>query len=122
MEYFKPKARGPWLSEQEWDALPDSLAMEARINGEVWSQGSSGSLLWSIAELVAWASAGEPLVAGTLLGSGTVGGGCGLELDRKLSPGDVVELELERIGVLRNTIGTPARDRFMPTARVPSPA
>jgi 2-keto-4-pentenoate hydratase/2-oxohepta-3-ene-1,7-dioic acid hydratase in catechol pathway len=102
------------------DALPGALAMTARVNGELWSEGSSGTLMWSIAELVAWASAGEPLVAGTLLGSGTVGGGCGIELDRMLSPGDVVELEIEGIGVLRNTLGTRARDGWTPAARVPS--
>jgi 2-keto-4-pentenoate hydratase/2-oxohepta-3-ene-1,7-dioic acid hydratase in catechol pathway len=102
------------------DALPDALAMTARVNGELWSEGSSGTLMWSIAELVAWASAGEPLVAGTLLGSGTVGGGCGIELDRMLSPGDVVELEIEGIGVLRNTLGTRARHGWTPPARVPS--
>jgi 2-keto-4-pentenoate hydratase/2-oxohepta-3-ene-1,7-dioic acid hydratase in catechol pathway len=102
------------------DALPDALAMTARVNGEVWSQGTTGTLMWSIAELVAWASAGEPLVAGTLLGSGTVGGGCGAEIDRKLNPGDVVELEIEGIGVLRNTLGQPALDGWAPTARTPS--
>jgi 2-keto-4-pentenoate hydratase/2-oxohepta-3-ene-1,7-dioic acid hydratase in catechol pathway len=100
------------------DALPDVLAMTARINGEVWSEGSTGTLMWSIAELVAWASASEPLIAGTLLGSGTVGGGCGIELDRKLNPGDVVELEIEGVGVLRNPIGKPARDGWVPPARL----
>lgn len=90
------------------DALGDDLAMTARVNGETWSRGSTGTMLWSIRELVAWASAGEPLAAGTLLGSGTVGGGCGLELGRRLRPGDLVELEIERIGVLRNVIGTAA--------------
>jgi 2-keto-4-pentenoate hydratase/2-oxohepta-3-ene-1,7-dioic acid hydratase in catechol pathway len=102
------------------DALPAALAMTARINGEVWSQGSTGAIMWPIAELVAWASAGEPLAAGTLLGSGTVGGGCGVEIGRKLSPGDVVELEIEGIGVLRNRLGTPAPEGWFPTARQPS--
>jgi 2-keto-4-pentenoate hydratase/2-oxohepta-3-ene-1,7-dioic acid hydratase in catechol pathway len=102
------------------DALPDELRMTARVNGELWSEGSSATLLWSIEELVAWASAAEPLVAGTLLGSGTVGGGCGLELGRKLSPGDVVELEIAGIGVLRNRLGAPAVDGWMPAARTPS--
>jgi 2-keto-4-pentenoate hydratase/2-oxohepta-3-ene-1,7-dioic acid hydratase in catechol pathway len=102
------------------DALPDALAMTARINGEVWSEGSTGTIMWSVAELIAWASAAEPLAAGTLLGSGTVGGGCGIEIDRRLSPGDVVELEIEGIGVLRNTLGTPAADGFTPNPRTPS--
>ena len=69
------------------DALGDDLRMTARVNGEQWSEGSTGTIMWSVEELVAWASASEPLVAGTLLGSGTVGGGCGLELGRTLSPG-----------------------------------
>jgi 2-keto-4-pentenoate hydratase/2-oxohepta-3-ene-1,7-dioic acid hydratase in catechol pathway len=104
------------------DALPQALTMRARINGELVAEGSSGSLMWSIAELVAWASAAEPLVAGTLLGSGTVGGGCGIEIDRRLAPGDVVELEIGGIGVLRNTLGRPPSTGWMPSARTPSDA
>lgn len=102
------------------DSLPSSLAMTARVNGNTWSRGDSASIMWPIAELVAWASAAEPLATGTLLGSGTVGGGCGLELGRRLSPGDVVELEIEGIGVLRNRLGQPARQGWMPSERVPS--
>ncbi len=102
------------------DSLPDSLAMTAKINGELWSEGSSGTIMWPIADLVAWASSGEPLVAGTLLASGTVGGGCGAELGRRLNPGDLVELEIEGIGVLRNRLGTPATGGWMPTPRTPS--
>ena len=104
-----------------FESLPDWLAMSARVNGEVWSEGSTGTIMWPIAELVARASAGEPLVAGTLLGSGTVGGGCGAEIGRQLSPGDVVELEIEGIGVLRNRLGTPATEGWMPTPRTSFP-
>ena len=102
------------------DSLGDSLRMTARVNGELWSQGESGTLMWSIAELVAFASAAEPLVAGTLLGSGTVGGGCGLELGRRLSPGDLVELEIEGIGVLANRIGEKPPGGWMPEPRTPT--
>lgn len=109
-------AVGPWITTL--DALGDAgLHMEARINGEVWSRGSTASMMWSIGELVAWASAGETVVPGTLLGSGTVGGGCGLELGRSLSAADVVELEIEHIGVLRNRIGTPAAPGWAPARR-----
>jgi 2-keto-4-pentenoate hydratase/2-oxohepta-3-ene-1,7-dioic acid hydratase in catechol pathway len=109
-------AVGPWITTL--DALDQNdLAMTARINGETWSEGSTSTLLWSIAELVAWASTGEPLVAGTLLGSGTVGGGCGLELGRTLQPGDVVELEIEGLGVLRNRLGTPPASGWRPEPR-----
>ena len=81
-----------------------NLRLEARVNGETWSDNTTGAMLWSIGEIVAWASAGEPLVAGTLLGSGTVGGGTGLELERQLADGDVVELEMTGVGVLRNRV------------------
>jgi 2-keto-4-pentenoate hydratase/2-oxohepta-3-ene-1,7-dioic acid hydratase in catechol pathway len=103
------------------DGLGPELRMTARVNGETWSEGSTGTIMWPVAELVAWASAGEPLAAGTLLGSGTVGRGCGLELGRRLSPGDVVELEIEGIGVLRNSLGTPGAG-WMPDAKRPSVA
>ena len=63
------------------------------------------------------ASASEPLVAGTLLGSGTVGGGCGVELGRRLRPRDVVELEIEGIGVLRNRLGPRPAVGWMPSAK-----
>jgi 2-keto-4-pentenoate hydratase/2-oxohepta-3-ene-1,7-dioic acid hydratase in catechol pathway len=109
-------AVGPWITTL--DALDaDDLAMAARVNGETWSRGSTSTLLWSIAELVAWASTGEPLAAGTLLGSGTVGGGCGLELGRTLQPGDVVELEIDGLGVLRNRLGTPPEAGWRPEPR-----
>lgn len=102
------------------DALGADLAMIARVNGEVWSQGSSGTIMWSIAELVAFASTAEPLPAGTLLGSGTVTGGCGLELGRQLEPGDEVELEIEGIGVLRNRLGPKPAGGWFPEPRARS--
>ncbi|PZA07700.1 MULTISPECIES: fumarylacetoacetate hydrolase family protein [unclassified Meiothermus] len=102
------------------DELPSrDLQMTARVNGEVWSSGNSGSMLWSLEELVAWASAGEPLPAGALLGSGTVGWGCGMELQRYLNPGDVVELEVEGIGVLRNRLGRPPAEGWLPSPKTP---
>jgi len=114
-------AAGPCITTlDELDV--ESLAMSARVGGETWSSGSSGSMLWSIAELVAWASTGEALAAGTLLGSGTVGGGCGLELDRFLSPGDAVELEVEGIGVLRNRLGARPESGWMPEPRERQPS
>ena len=58
----------------------------------------------TFADVIAFVSQSETLHPGEVLGSGTVGTGCGLEQGRFLSPGDVVELEIERIGVLRNRI------------------
>ncbi len=88
------------------DEIPDlnALTMVARVNGQAWSKGRFGSIHWSFAQMIAHVSRGETLYPGDLFGSGTVGGGCGLELDRYLSPGDVVELEIEPIGVLRTRV------------------
>lgn len=88
------------------DEIPDlgSLEMIARVNGEVWSRGRFGSIHWSFPQMIEHVSRGECIYPGDLLGSGTVGGGCGLELDRYLNPGDVIELEIQPIGVLRTRI------------------
>jgi len=87
------------------DALdPYDCTMIARVNGEEWSRGHSGSIHWTFEDLIAHVSQSETLHPGEFFGSGTVGGGCGLELERYLSDGDVVELEVEGIGVLRNRL------------------
>jgi 2-keto-4-pentenoate hydratase/2-oxohepta-3-ene-1,7-dioic acid hydratase in catechol pathway len=49
----------------------------------------------------------DTIYPGDVIGSGTVGTGCGLELDRWVKPGDVMELEIEKIGVLRNRVVRP---------------
>lgn len=87
------------------DAIdPDNLTMIARVNGEEWSRGNSATMHWKFADVIAHASRSETLHPGELIGSGTVGGGCGLEHERFLSSGDIVELEIEGIGVLRNRV------------------
>ena len=83
---------------------PRNLKMIARINGEVWSQGNAGSSHWTFPQMISHVSMDETIYPGDVFGSGTVGGGSGLELDRWLKPGDVVELEIQGIGVLRNRV------------------
>ena len=80
------------------------MTMIARINGEEWCRGNSGSAYWSFAQVISHASQCETLAPGECIGSGTVGGGCGLEQNRFLQPGDVIELEVEGIGILRNRV------------------
>ncbi|WP_293910385.1 fumarylacetoacetate hydrolase family protein [Deinococcus sp.] len=99
---------------------PHDLKMTACVNGELWSEGHSSTLMWRVQELVAWASASEPLIAGTLLGTGTVGLGCGLELGRELRPGDLVELDIQGIGTLSHRIGYPDGQGWAPTPRQPT--
>jgi 2-keto-4-pentenoate hydratase/2-oxohepta-3-ene-1,7-dioic acid hydratase in catechol pathway len=107
---------GPWITTLDEVDLAD-LAMVARVNDEEWSRGSTASITWSLAELVAFASRNEVVVPGQVIGSGTVGMGCGLEIFRKLQPGDVVELEIEGIGTLRNTLAEPSQTRWDPSPK-----
>jgi 2-keto-4-pentenoate hydratase/2-oxohepta-3-ene-1,7-dioic acid hydratase in catechol pathway len=95
------------------------LTMVARVNSEEWSRGTSSDMIWSPEEIVSYISRCETIQPGELIGSGTVGRGCGLELDRHLQPGDVVELEVSGIGVLRNPLGEPEAVRWQPEPRRP---
>jgi fumarylacetoacetate (FAA) hydrolase len=97
---------GPVLvTPDEFDG--SSATMVARVNGVERSRGQLGDMYFSWDELVAQAARNTVLRPGDVLGSGTVGTGCILEHGdgRWLQPGDVVELEVEGIGVLRNRIG-----------------
>lgn len=108
---------GPWL------VTPDELAsrrsgsgagerydmtMLARVNGKEISRGNFNEIFYSFPQMIAWASRNARLRVGDVLGSGTVGTGCLLELGIEVHPwfqrGDVIELEIEGIGVLRNRI------------------
>jgi 2-keto-4-pentenoate hydratase/2-oxohepta-3-ene-1,7-dioic acid hydratase in catechol pathway len=111
-------AIGPWITTADELDL-ESLEMVARVNGEEWSRGSIGQIMWSVEELIAYASASEPLLPGELIASGTVPLGCGLELGRQLQPGDVVELEVSGVGLLRNRLGEPEPLRWSPSPRKP---
>ena len=95
---------GPYLVTADEIDDPSKLTMIARINGEEWSRGNSGDMHFSFADIIAHISQEETLYPGECIGSGTVGGGCGLELDRWIQPNDVVELEVEGLGILRNRV------------------
>lgn len=98
-------AMGPWIVTR--DELPDvsNLAMESRINGEVQGRSNSSGMQFNFARCIAFVSRDETLYPGDVFGSGTAGNGCGFETGRYLEPGDVIELEVEGIGILRNRIG-----------------
>ena len=101
-------AIGPWLVTADEIADAYNLTATARVNGEEWSRGNTGDTSYPFEELIAYMSRSETLYPGDFIGSGTISGpqgkGCGLELGRFLQPGDMVELEVEQIGVLRNSV------------------
>ncbi len=97
------KVLGPCLVTPDEFGAGDHR-MTARINGELWSASWTSEMHWSFADLIAYISQAETLMPGDFLGSGACGTGCGLELDRWIQSGDVIELEVEGIGTLRNRV------------------
>ncbi|MBW0116991.1 fumarylacetoacetate hydrolase family protein [Pseudonocardia abyssalis] len=97
---------GPWMLTP--DELPAAAAMTASVNGKPYSAGRLDALHWSFGEMIAYASRGTRVVPGDLIGSGTVGTGCILELSRVhgadafpwLRPGDRVRLEVDGLGAV----------------------
>ena len=107
-------AVGPWLVPRAefLDRIQGrtlTLEMSARLNGRELSRGNVSALHHSIPQMIAHASRDVELFPGDLIGTGTVATGCILELGPEntggwLKPGDRVELEVERIGVLRTRV------------------
>ena len=95
---------GPWITTMDEVSSIEGLTGSVRVNGETWSTCVAGDMVYTPAELVAYISIADYLQPGDLIGSGTLGFGSGLELGKTLSPGDVVELELESVGTLRSPI------------------
>jgi fumarylacetoacetate (FAA) hydrolase len=91
-----------------------NLRMQCRVNGVQVSDGNVGDMDWTFAEIIERASYGVDLYPGDVIGSGTVGTGCFLELngtgklsdpnyeERWLKEGDIVEMEVDNLGVLVN--------------------
>lgn len=101
------------------------LTMVARVNGVEKSRGNWKDLHYSFGDMIERASADAFLFPGEILGSGTVGSGCLLELTQGQGPwlkaGDDVELEIERLGRLRNVVGPSMKRRATPKAEEESP-
>jgi fumarylacetoacetate (FAA) hydrolase len=111
---------GPWLVTMDELAprtkkTPNGnvfdLAMRARVNGKQVSEGNVAQMNWTFAQILERASYGVTLHPGDVIGSGTVGTGCFLELngskithDQWLQPGDVMELDIDALGTLRNVV------------------
>lgn len=97
-------ALGPWIVTPDEIGNPYDLAGRVRVNGEIVAETRTNGMLFSFEEMIAFMSRSETVHAGEIIGSGTLAGGCGLEFGRFLDDGDTVELEIERIGRLRNTV------------------
>lgn len=87
----------------------ENLKMSVRVNGETWGEDNSGNMHHKFSDMISYMSQAQTIYPGEVIGSGTAEGGAGIETDRYLKEGDIVEMEIEGIGTLRNTIGKKGR-------------
>jgi 2-keto-4-pentenoate hydratase/2-oxohepta-3-ene-1,7-dioic acid hydratase in catechol pathway len=97
---------GPWITtiDEFGGAVQPDAEMMLRVNGEERQRDRTTNMIWSVDELLEYVVARTALTTGDLVFTGTTCG-VGMEDGRFLEPGDVVEAEVDRIGILRNTVG-----------------
>lgn len=98
-------ACGPWLVPAANVPDPQALMLTTRINGDVVQQASTADMIHSVAQLISYISIFTHLETGDVIATGTPAGvGAGRNPPRWLVPGDKVEVEIEKIGILANTV------------------
>ncbi len=96
---------GPWIVTRDELGDGHGLHIELRVNGTVKQSGSTDDLIFDVPAIIASASAGRTLLPGDVILTGTPGGvGFSRTPPEFLTDGDVVEAEIERIGVIRNRV------------------
>lgn len=96
---------GPWVTTADEIADPHALALRTWVNGELRQQSNTSNLIFSIPELIAFISETCTLQAGDVILTGTPGGvGMGLDPPAFLAPGDLVRIEIERVGRIEHLI------------------
>lgn len=110
-QWFKGKSLdtfaplGPWIVHRSAISDPQQLRLSMRINGEVRQDSTTASMVFTVAQLISVLSMGMTLEPGDLLATGTPAGvAMGMNPPKWLQPGDVMEAEVEGIGVLRNRV------------------
>jgi len=97
-------AMGPVIVTRDEIADVRALGVRVRVNGRVFADETCGAMLHGFEDMIAFVSRDETIHPGEVFGSGTVGGCCGLETSRFLNDGDLIELEVDRIGILANRV------------------
>lgn len=103
-DFDNANAFGPCIVTADEIGDPYALVMTARVNGEEWSRGSTAAMYHKFEDIIAYVSRSETLHPGEVLCSGTVGTGSAAEQGKFLKSGDVVELQIDGIGILRNRV------------------
>jgi 2-keto-4-pentenoate hydratase/2-oxohepta-3-ene-1,7-dioic acid hydratase in catechol pathway len=97
---------GPYLLTADEVRDPQALGIQTRVNGEVRQKATTGDMIFTLAETIEWISQFVTLEPGDLIATGTPSG-VGSTTGTFLKPGDVVEVEVEGLGVLRNPVAEP---------------
>ncbi len=96
---------GPWLVTADEIPDPSNLHLQTRLNGEVMQDTNTSDMIFGVGKLIEYCSSFTPLAPGDVLVTGTTGGvGAFRQPPVWMKPGDVVEIEISGIGILRNTI------------------
>lgn len=96
---------GPWLVTSDEIADPQNLELTTRLNGEVMQHTRTSDMIFDVRKLIEYCTEFTELAPGDVIVSGTTGGvGAFREPPVWMKPGDIVEIEIERIGILRNSI------------------
>lgn len=110
-QFFKGKSldgfcpSGPWIVTADEIPDPQALGLQTRVNGVVKQDSSTADMIFPVTQILAELSAGMSLEPGDIIATGTPSGvGMGRTPQEWLRPGDVVEVEVERIGTLRNRV------------------
>jgi 2-keto-4-pentenoate hydratase/2-oxohepta-3-ene-1,7-dioic acid hydratase in catechol pathway len=110
-QYFKGKSldgscpTGPWIVTADEIPDPQALALRLRVNGELKQDAPTGDMIYPVDAILEWASKGMTLLPGSIIATGTPDGvGFARTPPEYLRPGDVMETEVEGIGVMRNRI------------------
>ncbi|MGH8664934.1 MAG: fumarylacetoacetate hydrolase family protein [Burkholderiales bacterium] len=103
-DFETSKIMGPCLVTADELQSVDALRLVTRVNGEVWFDGRLSNWAFTFEDLIAYVSRDETVNVGDFFGSGPPAHSVGFEIDRWIKPGDVVECEIEGIGVLSNSI------------------
>ncbi|HET7466239.1 MAG TPA: fumarylacetoacetate hydrolase family protein [Candidatus Dormibacteraeota bacterium] len=113
-QYFKGKSldrtcpTGPWIVTADEIPDPQNLRLQLRVNGETKQDANTADMIFSVDAIIEWASKGMTLPAGTIIATGTPDGvGFARTPPEFLKPGDVMETEVEGVGVMRNRITSP---------------
>ncbi len=103
--FWRSGALGPWMVTTDEMPDPTKSTLTTRLNGNVMQQATTDDLLCDIPTLIEYISIIAPLVPGTVVATGTTGGvGAGREPPVWMKPGDIIEIDISGVGVLRNPV------------------